>query len=150
MRKFKQLFIIVISTLTLFACSDDDDNQSQSSLCNVSCSIPVASNEFPATIPSGIVGSYTLTYTQINPGGPFSDGDTADFVLTADNKMIVTFGSQCVSIENPILFDEFSIEANFRDNCVFNVLFGASDDANGNFNEINVGTLGFQFLGQFN
>lgn len=61
----------------------------------------------------------------------------------------MTFGSECVTIENPILFAEGTTESNFRDNCVFNALFGASDDVNGDFNEINVGTLQFQFLGQF-
>ncbi len=146
----KQLFftLSILGVLLFTACSSDDDNKNNSS-CDTTCSVPVASSEFPATVPAGIVGTYTLTYTEINPGGPFSDGDIAEFELTSDNKLIVTFGSECVTIENPILFAEGTTESNFRDNCVFNALFGASDDVNGDFNEINVGTLEFQFLGQF-
>lgn len=139
---------IIFSTLFFIACSSDDDGGNNTS-CGTTCALPVASGEFPATTPAGIVGTYTLTYTEINAGGPFSDGDTAEFELTSDNKLVVVYGSQCVTISNPILFAEGTAEANFRDNCVFNVLFGASDDVNGDFNEINVGTLEFQFLGQF-
>jgi len=145
----KLIFICTILCALFFtACSSDDDGGNNTS-CGTTCALPVASGEFPATIPAGIVGSYTLTYTEINAGGPFSDGDTAEFELTSDNKLVVVYGSQCVTISNPILFAEGTTEANFRDNCVFNVLFGASDDVNGDFNEINVGTLEFQFLGQF-
>ena len=126
----------------MMSCSsDDDNNEEQNTSCDTTCALPVASDEFPATVPAGIVGTYTLTYIEINAGGPFSDGDTAEFELTSDNKLVVTFGSQCVTISNPILFAEGTTESNFRDNCVFNVLFGASDNANGDFNEINVGTL---------
>jgi len=139
----------ILSTLFFTACNSDDDNQEQNTSCDTTCAVPVASGEFPATVPAGIVGTYTLTYTEINAGGPFSNGDIAEFELTSDNKLVVTFGSECVTIENPILFAEGTTEANFRDNCVFNALFGASDDINGNFNEINVGTLNFEFLGQF-
>lgn len=144
----KLLFTLSIFGILLFtACNSDDDSGNSS--CGTTCAVPVASGEFPATVPAGIVGSYTLTYTEINPGGPFLDGDTAEFEITSDNKLLVVFGSQCVNISNPILFAEGTTEANFRDNCVFDVLFGVSDDVNGNFNEINVGTLQFQFLGQF-
>lgn len=144
----KLLFTLsIFGTLLFTGCNSDDDNGNNS--CGTSCAVPVASSEFPATVPAGIVGTYTLTYTEINAGGPFTDGDVADFELTSDNKLVVTFGSQCVTISNPILFAEGTTEANFRDNCVFNALFGASADVNGNFNEINVGTLQFQFLGQF-
>lgn len=144
----KLLFTLSIFGILFFtACSSDDDNGNNT--CGTTCALPVASGEFPATTPTGIIGTYTLTYTEINAGGPFSDGDTAEFELTSDNKLVVVFGSQCVTISNPILFAEGTTEANFRDNCVFNVLFGASDDVNGDFNEINVGTLEFQFLGQF-
>ncbi len=138
----------ILCTLFFTSCSSDDDGENNTS-CGTTCALPVASGEFPATTPAGIVGTYTLTYTEINAGGPFSDGDTAEFELTSDNKLVVVYGSQCVTISNPILFAEGTTEANFRDNCVFNVLFGASDDVNGDFNEINVGTLEFQFLGQF-
>lgn len=137
----------IFGTLFFTACNSDDDNGN--TYCGTTCAVAVASGEFPATVPSGIVGTYTLTYTEINPGGPFSDGDTTEFEITSDNKLLVVFGSQCVTISNPILFAEGTTEANFRDNCVFDALFGVSDDVNGNFNEINVGTLQFQFLGQF-
>lgn len=137
----------IIGTLLFTGCNSDDDNGNSS--CGTTCALPVASGEFPATVPASIVGEYTLNYTEINPGGPFTDGDTAMFELTSDNKLVVTFGTQCVTIENPILFAEGTTEANFRDNCVFNVLFGASATNTGAFNEINVGTLAFGFLGQF-
>jgi hypothetical protein len=142
--------VLFISTITL-SCSSDDDNNGGSSLCadGTVCSMPIADGDIPGTTPSGIVGTYTLTYWQANPGGPFNDGDVAEFEITSDNRLSVTFNGDCVTIENPILFAEGTTEVNFRDNCVFNVLFGASETSQGDFNEINVGTLEFGFLGQF-
>ncbi len=149
MKKSVFTLALVFAWLFFIGCSSDDDNQNQNTSCDTNCAVAVASGEFAATVPASIVGKYTLTFTEINPGGPFSDGDTAMFELTSDNKLVVTFGSQCVTISNPILFAEGTTEANFRDNCVFNVLFGASATNTGAFNEINVGTLAFGFLGQF-
>jgi hypothetical protein len=144
---FPLLFCTMITSVILIgACDNDNDNASS---CATKCNMPVTSTETAATVPSGLVGTYTLTYTQINPGGPFSDGDTATFQISANNRMVVTYKGQCVDIGNPILFAPGTIEVNFRDNCQFNVLFGASEKVSGGLNEINVGTLSFGFLGQF-
>ena len=141
--------IYFLCLLILFiSCSDEDDNLNTSS-CSNECAIDVSADEFAATVPDNIAGEYSLTYTKINPGGPFSDGDVVDFSISTNNELTVEISGDCVNIKNPILFAQGTTEANFRDDCVFNAMFGVTENQSGELNEINVATLDFQFFGQF-
>lgn len=136
------LLLCFVSALILSGCSNDDDKGGDS---NITCDT-VCTQQGDASIHSGLVGTYSLTYDEIVAGGPFSAGDKVDFTLTSGGTLQVTFGNQCVAIENGV--DE-NYEVSFTDNCVFDIVFKVSDNVNGNFNEVNILTLQGQFLGQF-
>lgn len=141
----KKIALGLILTMLLMGCSGDDDGNEASS-CGTVCSVPLRNGENPGTPHPDIVGTYTLTYHLRNPDGPFSDGATATAELTSDNKLIFNYDGRCVTAENP--FQTSPQEVNFRDNCVFNVLFAASA-VNGGLNEINIASLDREFYGQF-
>ena len=145
------IYLVTLSVfiLCLTGCSDDDDASANSANCSQLCEVPIASDEFSATVPVNISGNYTLSYNEITPGGPFADGDEVTFNISENNELSVEFNGECINIKNPILFSQGTIEANFRDNCVFDVIFGVTENTSGELNEINVATLNFQFLGQF-
>lgn len=134
--------------LIFISCSDEDENLNSSN-CSNECAVAISADEFAATVPDNIAGEYSLTYTEINPGGPFSDGDVVDFSISANDELLVEFDGECVNLKNPILFAQGTTEANFRDNCVFNAMFGVSENQSGDLSEINIATLDFQFFGQF-
>lgn len=56
-------------------------------------------------------------------------------------------GQECVTLKNPI--QTSPSEWTFVDNCRDDYIYGISQTPNGELNEINLGTLSFQFLGQF-
>jgi len=145
MKAYYLLCLVIFFTI---GCSDDDETSNTSS-CSNECAVDISADEFPASVPDNIAGQYSLTYTEINPGGPFSDGDIVDFTISTNNELLVEFSGECVNLKNPILFAQGTTEANFRDNCVFNAMFGVTENQSGNLNEINVATLDFQFFGQF-
>lgn len=141
------VFIAVMLLANLSACNKDDNNSSNTSCSTGACNVPLATGETAGTTPAGIVGTHTLTYHQIATGAPFTDGDQAKFELTSDNKLTVTYKTDCITIENPR--QTSPVEVTFPDNCKFNVKFSASESTNGGLNEININALSGQFYGQF-
>lgn len=143
----KTLIMLGLITSTLYlgitACS-----KSSSSSCSENCSLPIGSGEFATPVASGAHGDFTLVYEAITAGGPFVDGDEIKVNIKAE-ELTVTFGDKCVTLDNPMnRYGPTVTEATFRDNCVFNAEFAVSEKS-GTLNEVNVGTLGGGFLGQF-
>ena len=149
MKNVFYLVTVSLFILSITACSDDDNASASSANCSQSCEVPIASDEFSATVPANISGNYTLSYNEITSGGSFADGDEVTFNISDNNELSVEFNGECINIKKPILFSQGTTEANFRDNCVFDVIFGVTENTSGELNEINVATLNFQFLGQF-
>ena len=142
-------FIVILLALTMVACKKDSDNTNTGSCSGGPvCKPALGTGETAGTVPAGIVGIYTLTYNEIQAGAPFTNGSTAKFELTSDNKLIVTYNNQCVTIENPK--QTSPAEVSFKDECKFNVHFAASEKNTGGLNEVNVNALSGQFYGQFN
>lgn len=141
------LFCTITFSIVLFSVASCKKNDPTSTTCGSAvCTYTLQSGETAGTTPAGIVGKYSLTYYEVNSGGPFKAGDKADFELTADNKMIVTFANDCIVLENPV--QTSPSEVAFKDNCKHNASFAASKTPSGGLNEINVSS-GSSFYGQF-
>jgi len=137
--------LLVIGTI---ACNKSSNNNNNSTNCNGPvCKPTLASGETAGNTAAGIIGTHTLTYDSIQAGAPFKHGATAKFELTTDNKMVVTYNGQCVTLENPKKTSPS--EVSFKDECQFNVRFAASEKNTGGLNEVNVNAIGGQFYGQF-
>jgi hypothetical protein len=137
----KKLIFILCIVLSFQSCSNDDDSQDpQDNSCangGVVCSDALASGETAGTTAASMIGTYSLTYHEFTTGGPFPDAAVVMFELTSDNKLVVTYNDQCVTIENPK--QTSPSEVSFKDSCVFNIRFAASESAaaGGGLNEIN-------------
>lgn len=146
------LFLLSFFILAITSCDkDDDDNGTNAptceNICNSSEGIP-ANNL--ATINENHLGSYTLTYDEIQEGGAFSGGDQAIFTLASDGSLTVEFNGECVTIDRAFIDVNTNAEVRFRDDCVFNVWFLLSDNETGTFNEFNIlDNPSLNFLGQF-
>lgn len=132
--------------LNIGACKKSSSNHTTTCGGTI-CNKPLVAGETAGTTPSGIIGVHTLTYYESKTGAPFANGDQAVFELTTDNKMIVTYKANCVTIENPR--KSSPVEVTFPDNCKFNVSFSASATTTGGLNEVNVNQIGGVFYGQF-
>lgn len=142
------LLLTIVGSLIFFTSCKKDDKKNTSTTCSTNvCNVPLGTGQTAGTTPSGIIGKHTLTYHEIKTGAPFTDGTQAQFELTSDNKLMVTYNSECVTIENPR--QTSPVEVSFPDNCKFNVSFAASASTNGSLNEINVSAIGGDFYGQF-
>lgn len=130
----------------LNSCKKEDNNNNTT--CGSSkCTHTLQAGETAGTTPASIVGKHSLTYDEIKSGGPFKEGDKADFELTSDNKLIVTYNNDCITLENPV--QTSPSEVSFKDNCKHQVSFAASKTNNGSLNEININALDGTFYGQF-
>lgn len=101
-----------------------------------------AQTETPATIPGSLAGTYQLSYSQINGGGPFVDGTSVTLVIN-------TNGTLCVNdlvLTGPVLINGNPAEAIWKDSAS-GINYAVSNLTSG-FNEVNVGANGGTFYGQ--
>lgn len=104
-----------------------------------------AQTETPATIPANLVGTYEATYSHFGPatGSPFSNGDTANFVVGADNTLCINN----LTLSNPVLRNGNGHEAIWKDEAA-GVEYALSSLITG-FNEVNIaGNNATPFYGQ--
>ncbi len=148
MKRISLFLAITLCTLLSVISSCKKDNNNKTTTCGgSSCSAALQTGETAGTTPSGIIGKHSLTYDEIQVGGPFKAGDKVDIELTSDNKMIVTFNGDCITLSNPA--QTSPKEVSFRDDCKHNVRFSASENTSGKINEVNITSLSKVFYGQF-
>jgi hypothetical protein len=103
----------------------------------------LAQSETAATVPASFVGTYSLSYDQINSGGPFDDGAEVTLVLRSDNVLCVD-GQQ---LSNPVFRNGNQVEAIWSD--VDGGFEYAVSNFQSSFNEVNVSGANFSpFYGQ--
>mgnify|MGYP000893256723 CR=1 FL=1 len=146
-------FSLFVGLVLLTSCKKDDDNNGDNNTpsCDNQCNVnPAISSDYHATIHSNLVGVYTLTYDEIQEGGPFSDGDQVKFTIASNGSLTIEFNGDCVSIDKALHTYPTDAEVRYGDDCVFNVNFLLSDNQTGTFNEFNITNVSTQqFLGQF-
>jgi hypothetical protein len=73
--------------------------------------VAFAQTESLATIPSSLAGTYQLSYSQVNGGGPFVDGTSVTLVINSN-------GTLCVNdlvLTGPVLINGNPAEATWKD-----------------------------------
>lgn len=148
----KTLLKLCLASALVFginACTKNNANGGGGNTCTsgLTCNVALEPGETAATVPNALLNTFSLTYDEINAGGAFQQGDMADFEFNNQNQMIVTFNGTCITVENP--FQSSGSEITYRDNCLHQVRFAASE-TNNTINEVNIISLdGTQFFGQF-
>ncbi len=103
----------------------------------------LAQSETAATVPASFVGTYSLSYDQINSGGPFASGAEVTLVLRSDNVLCVD-GQQ---FSNPVFRNGNQVEAIWSD--ADGGFEYAVSNFQSTFNEVNVSGPNFSpFYGQ--
>ncbi|MGB0890704.1 MAG: hypothetical protein ACPGUU_00035 [Flavobacteriaceae bacterium] len=146
MKNLKKISLLLLLTLTIVACSKNDDESSSATDCINECAYTIASGETAATVPSSLEGTYELTYHSAQTGSPFTDGTKATFTLS-NNELTVVIDGKCITIKNPVL--RGSNNYLFKDTCENSITYNVSPNNNGSFNEINIEPLGTGWFGQF-
>jgi hypothetical protein len=106
------------------------------------CSAALA--QTAATIPAGLQGTYSLTYTNAQPGSPLTEG-------TAVTMVLVPGGTVCIAdyvLANPQIENGNPAEA-FWGVPALGLRLAMSNISTGTFNEVNVLSTSNQFYGQF-
>ncbi len=137
--------LIAFMTLTILACNSNDEDENLSD-CET-CTYTPKSNETAGIAPSSLEGTYNVVLDFATAQSPFPEGTAATFTLTNNVLTVEISGEACITLENPI--QTGTSEWTFIDDCRDNYIYGISQNQNGEFNEINLGTTNFQFLGQF-
>ena len=101
-----------------------------------------AQTESPATIPSSLAGTYELSYSQINGGGPFVDGTNVTLVINSNGTLCVND----LQLTGPVLLNGNPAEAIWKDTAS-GINYAVSNLTSG-FNEVNVAANGGTFFGQ--
>lgn len=52
-------------------------------------SLSASAQDAPATVPASLLGTYSLTFQEMNSGSPFSSGQQVTMVLRSDNSMCI-------------------------------------------------------------
>ena len=149
MKALKLIPLLILSIL-LFACSDDD-SEDISGDCSTVCEYTPGAGEDSGNVPSSLHGVLNLTLDFATPQSPFPEGTKATFTVSANVMTVEIEGQDCITLVNPFRIPGTS-EDNFVDECRDNYVYGISADQSGNLNEINLGAISgnsFQFLGQF-
>jgi hypothetical protein len=150
MMKYLKLFTLLFFGLSLWSCSEDD-NEDLSVNCSTICEYTLEAGQDPGNVPASLHGELNLILDFATDQSPFPVGTQATFTVSATEITVEIEGEECITLRNPYRIPGTS-EDNFIDNCRDDYIFGISADQNGNLNEINLGSIaggGIQFLGQF-
>jgi hypothetical protein len=130
--------------IALVSCSNNSDS---TATCATSCSYTLTASETAGTVPAALEGTFTLVYTQIIAGAPFSNNIMGTFTLTNNQLTVEIDGMDCITLNNPI---QTSVaEVTFVDDCRDNLKYAVSVTTAGTLNEVNVLSTSNQFFGQF-
>ena len=144
MKKLSYFFLSLFFLSTVACNSNDEENNLGN--CET-CSYTPKSNETAGTATSSLDGTYNVVLDFATAQSPFPEGTSATFTLSNNVLTVEISGEECITLKNPI--QTGTSEWAFIDECRDNYSYGISQDQNGEFNEINLGTTSFQFLGQF-
>lgn len=144
MKKIRYFFLILLLISTV-ACNSNDEEENLGN-CET-CTYTPKPNETAGIAPSSLEGTYNVVLDFATAQSPFPEGTAATFTLSSNILTVEISGEACITLENPI--QTGTSEWTFIDNCRDNYIYGISQNQNGEFNEINLGTTNFQFLGQF-
>lgn len=122
-------------------------NSDDANLCATECSYTLQSGQTAGTAPVSLEGIHNVILDFATPESPFPVGTEAVFTLENNVLTVEIAGEECITLKNPI--QTGTSETTFIDDCRDNLIYGISQDQNGDLNEINIGTTSFQFLGQF-
>lgn len=129
--------------------SCESNNEDVQSTCVNTCDYTLTSNETAGTVPSSLDGTYTLTFDK-NPQSSntyYSDGIMGTFTISNNTLTVEIDGKECITISNPV--QTSASENTFKNTCGTNITYAVSTNSSGELNEINIGNLNNQFLGQF-
>lgn len=153
----KRIISILLFVFVLFSCSENDnqnDSDANSGCNGDTCQATVSGDENAATLPASTVGIFNTKYQYEDTGSPFTNGTTAVFEITEDEKLIVKVaGFDCITLSNPVW--RFGADANsgnytFKDSCRDMIAYNVSYNTDGTFNEVNIEPVnGPGFFGQF-
>lgn len=120
------IFSLILFTLT--ACDEEDKTGSaicpKAEVCQ--SSLVDEKNRYPGGFASGMLGTYTSTYTSYNLGDvdePFADGDIVEFELSENNRMTVKLDGECITLSRPFRYAQYEARDYFLDECTFNTIF---------------------------
>ncbi len=148
MKKLNYL-ILSFALISLFACKKDD--KKDSSGCS-KCEVAYTAQDIKGIVDAKTAGKFAgLTFQYEKPGSTVKNGTKADFELTASGELIVKIeGMACVTLVNPTVAQQGHTELRFKDNCKTMLSYAVSFRTdNGKLNEVNVGSLGGVWYGQF-
>ncbi len=148
--KILKLLPILLCTVLLISCSEDD-SEDISSNCSTVCEYTLEAGQDPGSVPASLHGELNLVLDFATPQSPFPEGTAATFTVSETEMTVEIEGEECITLRNPYRIPGTS-EDNFIDDCRDDYIFGISADQNGNLNEINLGSIAggnIQFLGQF-
>jgi len=146
MKTIKTLLLVTLFT-TFLAC--ESNNNDMEIACENTCDYTLASGETAGMVPSSLDGTYTLTFAK-NPQSSntyYADGVMGAFTISNNTLTIEVEGKECITLSNPV--QTSPSENTFKNTCGTNLTYAVSTTSNGDLNEINIGNLNNQFLGQF-
>ncbi|MFD2568508.1 hypothetical protein [Pseudotenacibaculum haliotis] len=142
----KNYKVLILSSLFLVFLSCSSNNTVVGS-CATTCTYTLTAGETAGTVPASLVGTHTVTYTEIVAGAPFANGVSATFTIANNELTVEIDGMECITLQNPI--QTSASEVTFVDDCRDNLKYAVSATQSGALNEINVSSTSNQFLGQF-
>tara|TARA_R110001632_G_scaffold125748_1_gene239164 strand:- start:24401 stop:24847 length:447 start_codon:yes stop_codon:yes gene_type:complete len=146
MKTLKTLLLAVLFT-TFLACESNSDESETT--CENTCDYTLDSGETAGTVPSSLDGAYTLTFAK-NPQSSnnyYADGIMGTFTISNNTLTVEIDGKECITLTNPV--QTSASENTFKNTCGTNLTYAVSTTTAGDLNEINIGNLNNQFLGQF-
>lgn len=144
MKKLRYFFLTLL-LISSVACNSNDDEEN---LVNCeTCTYTPKSNETAGTTPSSLEDTYNVVLDFATAQSPFPEGTTASFPLSNNVLTVEISDEACITLKNPI--QTGNSEWTFIDDSRDNYIYGISQNQNGDFNEINLGTTSFEFLTQF-
>lgn len=142
----KTIKVLLLSSLFVVLVSCNNNNNSTAT-CSTTCSYTLTANETAGTVPPTLEGTFSLVYTEIVAGAPFSNNVMGTFTLANNQLTVEIDGMDCITLNNPI--QSSAIEVTFVDNCRDNLKYAISVTQSGALNEVNVSSISNQFFGQF-
>ena len=137
----------ILFCFLLVALSYCSNNNNSTATCSTSCSYTLTGSETAGTVPAALEGTFSLVYTEIVAGAPFSNNVMGTFTLTNNQLTVEIDGMDCITLNNPI--QTSPAEVTFVDDCRDNLKYAVSVTQTGTLNEVNILSTSNQFFGQF-
>ncbi|MFY0630309.1 MAG: hypothetical protein JXR05_07995 [Flavobacteriaceae bacterium] len=149
MKMLKTMMSILFLAIVITSCTTNNNIDEAAEACANTCDYTLASGETAGTVPSSLDGTYQLTFAK-NPQSSntyYADGITGTFTISNNTLTVTVDGKECITLTNPV--QTSPSESTFKNTCGTNLTYAVSTTSSGDLNEINIGNLNNQFLGQF-